>query len=501
MSMASVATGESPRPRSMWRTVASVVAVFLAVWVVAVLYWKTTYHVPTGRDLLLYGLALPALLAAGVIAARRALSAPASPRPAAAVQTAGAPAGVSAHEVAMQHWTTALLDSSLRLPAGITPDEVADAARAAGVIGLHGELARQDGVKVFAGGVAALAPGRFDDGLLPDGSTHALQDEHRRALLLAADTLDELMERQAVQLGDADDDAPAHNASGTRDARDALSFRLHLLIPKRWQPVAPTLAAWLDAHIARERWMPRMERMPPVSVADPVQALTVLDELSVALRQQPVTTRHVVLALDSSLGQQTVDTLDNLGQLYEQKHPDGHVLGEGACALLLAHPAAAGMVPVAHIHRLVSAPLAGPIEQTAQQRGDTVARLLDAACAQASQAAVPGLEIASCALVSDADQRISRRAEVTSVVEAKWPDGDSGTETAATSETAARGLHLGFANGESNAVLALSAVAVAGAHSLAEQQPTFAVTTADANARGVMLVSLPPVEQAVALSA
>ncbi|MFD1559966.1 hypothetical protein ACFSHT_30710 [Paraburkholderia silviterrae] len=478
--MARAATGASLSQRSTLRTVLSIAAVFVAVWVVALLYWKTTWHVPSALDLLLYGLALPALLATGVVLARRALG-PARPRPAAATRAADEPSTPAASEAAARQWTMALLDSSLRLPAGITPEEVGNAAREASVIGLHPELMRQDGVKIFASGIASLELDQFDESLLPDGTAHALHDEHRRALLLAAETLDELMERQAVELGGVGENAPASAA------REAASLKLHLLLPQRWQALAPTLAAWLDAHLARERWMPRMERVRLMCVADPVQALTALDDLTVALQQQPLATRHVLVALDSSLGQQTVDTLDNLGQLYEQKHPDGHVLGEGACALLLAHPAAATMVPAAHLHRLVTAQLAGPIEQPAQQRGETLAQLLDAA---REQAALPGLEIASCALVSDADQRNSRRAEVTSVVEARWPE----------TETDGRCLHLGFANGESHAVLALSAVAVAGAHSLGEQQPTFALSNADASARGVMLVSPPP-PQAVALTA
>jgi hypothetical protein len=451
--------------RSALRTALPAVAIVISVWIAAALYWKVTSHLPTGRDLLLFGVALPMLLIVGLTLARRSIESKREPER--AVQPAVLAPDTDSGDDSAQRWTMALLDSSLRLPSGTTPEEVCDAAREAAVVTLHPELTRQDGVRIFASGVASISPDRFDESLLPPGSAETLNDEHRRAMLLAAETLDELMERQAGAAS-----ADAHHPI------EQPSFKLHLLFPERWQAVAATLAAWLDAYLAREQWMPRMQRVTAMCVADPVEALAMLDRLTVALRQQALTTRHVVLALDSSLSRTTVDALDNLDQLYAQQRPNGHVLGEGACALLLAHPAAADAVPTAHVHRLAASRLSAPVEQPAQQQGDTVMQLLDSA---RKHTVAAELDIAACALVSDADQRNSRRAEITAVGKLAWPNSDA----------SGRCLHLGFANGESNAVLALSAIAVAGDHSLREQQPTFAVSTSDATARGVMLVSLP----------
>jgi hypothetical protein len=86
-----------------------------------------------------------------------------------------------------------------------------------------------------------------------------------------------------------------------------------------------------------------------------------------------------------------------------------------------------------------------------------------------------------CALVSDADQRSTRRAEITDAAQQAWPDSD----------IRLRCQHLGLANGSSGAVLALGTIAVAGAHSVEAQQPTFAVSINDPLVRGALLVSLP----------
>ncbi len=470
MSATQPAAGQSPSQRSTLSGVMPIVAIFVAVWVVALLYWKTASHVPAARDLLLYGLALPTLLATSFGLVRKAIAREV-PRPAAG--SAAAPVGDA--QAQARPCTIALLDCCLRLPAGITPEDAGGAARAASIVGLHTELKRRNGVKIFAASVASIELDQFDETLLAEDRARTLDGEQRRALLLAAEALDELMERRPIER-----DSTGGNGPGN-DARETALYRLHVVLPQRWRAHAGTLAAWLDARLARERWMPRIERASLVCVTDPVQALAVLDDLSVALQKQPASTPHILLALDSTLGQRTVDTLDNLGQLYRQAHPDGHVLGEGACALLLAHPDATAAASAARVHRLAADMLSNPAEQAAQQRGDTITQLLDAA---RKQAAMPELEIASCALVSDADQRSSRRAEVTSVVEAGWPD----------KKTREHCLHLGLANGEVHAALALSTIAVAGAHSLAEHQPTFALSSADGIARGVMLVTPPPIQ-------
>ncbi len=163
--------------------------------------------------------------------------------------------------------------------------DIDGAARDETVVGLHPALRRADGTGVFASGVASVSIDHFDERLLPPGADAALNDEHARALLLAADVLDELLERHAVLATDG-------------ASRPAEPLRLHLLLPERWQPMAGALAAWLDTHVARERWMPGVERVQTRMVANPVQAWAVVDELIVSLHREPSNANQVVHACD-----------------------------------------------------------------------------------------------------------------------------------------------------------------------------------------------------------
>ncbi|MGU7779699.1 hypothetical protein [Burkholderia sp. PU8-34] len=448
------------------RKTAFVAAVFALVWGAVFAWWKASYHPPTGTELMLFGIALPAALAAAIAWGRRALDrarasrVPVRPQAAGTSPSSGPAAPAPAQGDASRPWTIALLDSSVRLPTGTTTAEVEAAARDERVVGLHPDLQRTDGTSVFAARVDTVSLDRFDKDLLPPGIRDTLKDEHWRGLMLTADALDELLERHA---------ALADTSPG------AERLKLHLLLPERWQPVAATLAAWLDAHIARERLAPGIERVQTRTVANPVQAWAVVDELIQSVHLQPSADSHVVLACDSLSSQESIDALDRGGRLYGQNCPNGRTPGEGACALLLGHPDTARAMPAPQIHRLAAAHRATSADHPGNAKPGTLEHLLDAARARLSTACIG---VPAGGLVSDADQRSSRRTEIVGATARAWPD-----------DAAARCRHLGLANGESGAALALSVLAIAGDRASDEQQAILAVSTSDPVARGVMPVA------------
>lgn len=458
-------TPDAVKRRSRVGMAGFVIAVFVVVWVVVTLRWRATSHVPGGGELVLDGIGLPLLIIASVIWIRRGLGA-AQPAGSAKPAESAAPAlDETAVDDVSTRWTMALFDSSLRLPAGTSPEDVLAAARNGKAVGLHPELQRPDGTRVFAGVVASVSPDDLDEKLVPSSLTIDWNDEQRRAMLLTAEAIDELMQRHAVTTDSV--------SSGT--LRAAPRYKLHLLVPERWRAVAPTLATWIDLYLERGRWNPATDKAEVNFVAHPAQALLTLDALNIDIHQQDPSVRHIVLACDSSISQEAVDALDDARQLYGHNRPDGHVLGEGACALLLGSPSA-GTSRAPRIHRVVTSSRATPVDQPDQQQGDAVAHLLNRALTQSS---IPGLEMAACALISDADQRSSRRAEIVDAAQQAWPDAD----------IRIRCHHLGQVNGESGAVLALGAIAVAGAHALEQKQPTFVATVSDPVVRGAVLVS------------
>ncbi|HHT9068909.1 TPA: hypothetical protein ACT5CV_004530 [Burkholderia cenocepacia] len=441
------------------RKTAFVAALFVAVWIAVFVWWKTTRHAPTARELLLCGLVLPAALAVCAAWLRRALG----PHPALAAvapPSSSASTDAAATQDPTSHtWSALLLDSSVRLPTGATTADIDAAAREERSVALHPELQRPDGTGVFASTVDSVSLDRLDTSLLAPDARETLQDEHWRGLLLAADALDELRERHAVLSG---------------AAADAPPLRLHLLMPERWRPVAATLAAWLDAHAAREAVAPGIVRAQLRTVADPVHAWAVVDELIQALHLQPSGELHVVLAFDSTASQDAVDALDRAGRLYGRDRPNGMMPGEGACALLLGHPDTPHAMSVPSIHRLAAARRAISADH-GKAEATTLEQMLAATRTRLSTLRP---DLSAPGFVTDADQRSSRRTEVVTVSEQIWGD-----------DAAERSRHLGLANGAGGAALALAALAVAADHATEEGQAVLAASVSDPLARGVMLVT------------
>ncbi|RQS37397.1 hypothetical protein DIE03_02285 [Burkholderia sp. Bp8992] len=453
------------------RIAIGVVATFAVVWLVVAACWRATYHVPTGTDLVLYGLALPVALIGGTAWLFGKIRLLRQPNPVAVASTASAP---STNGDMQPDSPMALLDSSVRLPAGDDTDTVLDTALEGATTRLHAELKRADGSGVFAGTVASISAQRFDDSLLPPATTADWSDEQRRALLLAADAMDDLMQRHAAAALAND-----HRASG------APPFKLHLLLPARWQADAPQLGAWLDAHVARSRWRPGVEPARIVPVATAADALTAIDALNREINLHPSALRHIVLACESLLDPGTIRMLDSTDRLYGQKHLDGCVPGEGACALLLAHRTEAYAQPAPHLYRAAVADRNAPVDHSDAQQDDILYQLIEQALAR------PGPsrhETSICQIVSDTDQRSSWRTELVGALE-KWRAASPSAAPAAAPSM------LGLANGESGAVLVLGAIAVAGAHHLREKQPVIVISSSDPIARGAALVGPAPVDE------
>lgn len=451
------------------RMAIGVAVTFGMVWLGVAAYWRATYHVPTGTDLVVYGIVLPVALIAVTAWLRDRVRSLRQPDTAPAAGAAAAEQPL--HPQVPADSSIALLDSSVRLPAGDDADTVLDTALDGTTAGLHTDLTRADGSAIFAGAVTSISTQRFDDSLLPPGATDDWSDEQRRALLLAADALDELMQRHAKAA--LADDTQAHGAT---------PFRLHLLLPARWQAVAPQLGAWLDAHVARNRWRPGVEAARVVPVANAAHALTVIDALNLDINRHPSALRHIVVACESLLGRRTVHTLDSADRLYGRKHLDGCIPGEGACALLLAHSTEAYAQPVPHLYRASVADRAAPVDRSDAGQDDVLHRLIEQALAH-PRLADPATPVGQ--IVCDTDQRSSWRTELIGALE-KW-------RAAAPPETPdAITPMLGLANGESGAALALGAIAVAAACHLREQRPVLVISNSDAVARGTVLVGSAP---------
>jgi hypothetical protein len=449
---------------SLLRKLCFVLVVFGLVWAVMLLYWRDIYRVPNATDIAIYLVALPLgviLVFVGLrVGIERLKRGPATPS--ADVATSAVPA--AANDPA-QAFTLQVLASGLRLPAGNSVAELIAAVHGKKRPGLHPTLRDGRGMPVFAAEVAGIKPEAFDDIDLPEDYAEELDEAQRRALLLAADAADDVI---SVAVG------LPKQASG--------ALPVHLLLPERWQETSRTAAAsWITAALRARNPAVEGFSVHVQVVADAAQALQCLDELNLVINRQTTTQRQIVLVCDCLLSERIAQSWGAAGRLLSSTQDNGCVLGEGACALLVQRPSRDQDDTSPHLRRLGLAQRETSADRPGRTQAEVVADAIKHAQAQLAEASLPVIG----GVVSDADHRASRASEIATALESTLPELDADRQS----------LSLGLVNGDSGAVIALSAVALAAESAQSEQHPYLVLSVREAHARGSLLVvpSLPPV--------
>lgn len=304
----------SARPLAPWLKAGLLSLLVVALcWSGMLWYWRASGRLPAGADLALGLLVLPLGILGACWAGKRTLGrrvpAPAAASPAAAampatVANAAPPAAL------------AILATSLRMPHGVSPEELlAMLARDKAQPDLDPELIDDDGLPVMAArssdGDDELLQEQIGAWLAQSGMANlAWSEEDWRALTLGSAALREL----------------AHAAAGAV-APDA-TLRLVALLPPHWPADARHAAAEWWRHVLAQSGLPAAR----IAVE---QAQGGAPAVLARLAQKAAPGPAILLACASYIGQETVDRWSAGGLLFRAAHPRGLVPGEGAAGLLV----------------------------------------------------------------------------------------------------------------------------------------------------------------------
>lgn len=477
------------------------VIVFGAVWLAVILDWRATNRVPNGMDIGLWLLALPLAIMAALVAARailrRAKQRKAAPADAAAAPTVTTGKSSAPNDPSLA-WQVPVLAVALRLPAGDSPGAVIDTTRAGKRVDLHPQFKDAEGLPVFAAEVADLDITPVDASL-PDAAHH-WSDARKRILALAQGLAGDMLDEHFDALRDV-----ARRGKSPRDRAPVPVLQLDWWLPLNWGDAdRETARQWLAARLQEEGWSAPELGLSIAALGAAPAGCKQLDDSIRALHDATPHMPHLLLATDSYIDAATIADWDAAHRLHGGTHPEGRVPGEGASAILLgvpaipaehaAAPAKAGseVAPpsvtapptpdyppaMAHLHRLVAAQRARPVDHSPRLDSTTLVELFQQAAARASLAPET---IAH--LVSDTDARSSRTAEALNFVGQALPDSEP-------SDTL---LSLGMSNGDAGVALALGAVAVAAQLTAESQHAGLVFSNHDAVLRAALLVSPPPV--------
>ena len=420
------------------------IAVFVACWGGAIVWWRVSARVPGTREWmsLLFGLPLTVLLA-GVIGrhwlAKRAAA------PADAISATPAHSS-SAAEHPAQAQRVAVLATALRAPHGASAEELAAAiADNKARPDLDRELVDDDGFPVMC----ARCPDAHDDALREDVAdwlaAHAIADPHFsdeqwRALTLASAVASELAGRAAIEWIVRDDAVPR--------------LQVLPLLPPEWSAgQRDAAAAWLRHTVAQAGWQGQIGQA--AADVDPAAGIAQLAGI-VAAGDQPCVTLAVACA--SHVGDGTVARWASDRTLFTATQPQGMMPGEGAAGLLLAGASDGGAVA-----------LLAPLEQVQDDAGADVRRRDDARVLGAlAEGALARADVAAAdvaMIVADTGHRSRYVLELMEYASAAMRQLDGSADV----------VRVGAAGGYSGIVSFVTALALASHYAVGRQAPVLCI--------------------------
>lgn len=434
------------------KAVSLCVVVTALVWLVTLWHWQTAGRDVSGAEiagqLFVLPLVLTAVLLLAVWGVSRLRDNAAKPLPVKAIARPTAASGVAAPApVDERTFSVAVVQAAVCLPVDGSPDQaVAHMQAGSARPGLDPELQDVDGAPVFTARMPELDVDALRERLPPE-----VGDRVVRALALLQQPADQLLERvlelalswpvsvEAKARPSLMDPAPAPSMKAhlsgmapvvsTNRAAMLPRLTLRLAVPASWTEAEREHAsAWLRmrcAALADEA--EAMRELPPTAhvhaLEQPDALWALLDQQTVQWSREAQPQWGVVLVADSALDAQEIERRQAVGELFTGAHQTGRIPGEGAAGLLLTTtnwPGLAEQVPApARLQR----PARGRRDKSADAVGRVGPAVLQDTMEQALRvcAALPADLVR---VVSDADHRASRTAELFEAVQGVAPGLD-----------------------------------------------------------------------------
>lgn len=442
---------------------------FGAVWVAVIVRWRITHRVPNGTDVALYLVALPIGLLLTFWLVFKVADGARKRREKKAAQATDADESVSAAapDDPSLDWQMPVLAVDVLMAQGDAPDALFDAALEGKRPDLHPTLRDDQQRPAFAVEVDDVDTEALGDSL-PD-TAQSWSEARKRTLvlteLLATRLLDEHFESMRLPV---DPDAPMTRSK-------PVVLHLEWLLPAAWSETdRETAGHWLAGRLAEQGWEAPELRIQTRGAQPGASTLKRLDDLNRACNESTLALPHLLLASDSYIDATIVAEWSAAHRLQAADHPEGHIPGEGAAAILVAPPTHPAKPLPVQLGRLFGARRAKAVDQPQRLQSDTLKELADKAAAHSSWDGEGEL-----LLVADTDARSSRSAEVLHLVENLVPEQDPNQSL----------LPIGLTSGNAGAALMLATVAVAIHAGSENEQPCLVLSHQDPVLRAAMLVT------------
>jgi hypothetical protein len=465
-------------------------ATFLFVWLVVIFYWKSSSRLPAQSELVLYLGVLPLVLLGTGWAIGKGINY----RTKSSVD--GAPVNktktdAKAAELAEQKnteersWSLAIVSTSLQTAAGTSSADVLAKLKDSGIDAeLDPELINEEGFPVFSARIADLNVTDTSTALeewAKSTSTTNIRwgDAQLRALHLANLSLQEItvfasshpsiaryLEQQELGRPSNEDAVP--------------NLRLVLIWPKHWDAAHQAAASsWARTLVVQNGWPENRILVADTAPVD-VGPIELLDQISVFAGRTQTPALGVLLACESGIDQNEVDTLVAQGNLFSGKNPAGNKPGEVSASLLFADTTLSRMFGNTQLSTLHRASWSAR-GKSADERGKVTAEVLSSVIEQALETSKIKPQQIKC-VSSDNDHRVSREAELAQAMTANLPELDILKDAVKVAQACGVNSHATTA----------AALCIAHQHVIDEQMPAVCISLRDPFSRAAVVMTVAP---------
>jgi hypothetical protein len=449
--------------------------VFIAVWVLVIVYWRTRMHMPTLTDVVLYlGVAPFALLSSAWLIGKMGsglVAIGASANTGSDTNT-HAKSDANAQSGQMERdWTLNIVFECAITRYGQTINDLVDAIvnKKTG-FDLDTELQDANGYPIPSGRIANLQISeKFQHFIQWEAANgqpeNQWADVDKRAVVLAYDVFTELSQAllQHPQLS-----ALKTVAAAKRDDTGFPTLYLATIWPQRWtERQQQSVARWFADLIAQQGWPADKCVVQRLDTSTTSDSCAILDSLNVQAHRQGIAGLYLFMSCQSCIGEQVIS----------QPHARGWVPGEAAAGIVLTDSywtESLAMQTLGTVHRVAQHRL----NQAASDSGKINPDLLESAIKDALQlAAIDAGQVVSVS--ADTDTRANRAIELFEALNAIMPEMDVDADC----------FRAGAACGEVGTVAGLLALSIAMQRAVDQGGPVLCVGNNDAAQRTALILN------------
>ena len=467
--------------------------IFSLVWLAVIYHWSTNNRMPNGTDVAIYFVVFPIGILIAIWLSLKVWSfatGTGAAKENAASSTKLADADLAASEnlaVNERTLSIAVLASAIRTAHGSSAEELTANIKASEArLDLDPELTNQDGFPVLTGRIAGIDEIAQGEALSSWCRTigRAEEDwntEQLRTIAIGSEVVIEL----AQQIVKHPELEPYITALAKNRELPALPMlQLMVLLPANWSDEKRQIAVdWFFHLIQQQGWPSEKISFRPVLESSYTRALAIIDQLMLASfhMQTPLQTFFsMVIACESHLGEETIQSWEDAGKLFVGKNADAgktQMPGEAAAGVLLADATQAQLMALetnVRLHRIGQYRRSKSIDDRGNVADTMVQEMVQNALAMSKISADK-----ICLISADTDQRSTRIVELMGLGTKLFPDLDPNTQY----------VKLASHCGDMGVVSSLAALVLGHFQVVSEVAPALCISNIDTHDRTVALLS------------